>query len=191
MLVWLLSIALAVLALLAVPLRVLLVAQATAQPRYRAHICWMFGLVRGPLSTGRSQKTVPERRSSRRTDKQAWSFKQAMIFVRAAGGAARARQALGDLIASLRPQIELMQIELGLDDPADTGRAFALLAPLALWLALRYGHIELTPSFTQPSFKVDGRAHFTIVPLHTLGILLAYALSFRTLHAFYIAQRSS
>ena len=191
MLVWLLSITLVLIALFAIPVRVSLVAQATAQPRYQAHVCWLFGLVRGPLSTKSAQSTQPKRRSRRRTGKQAWSFKQTMIFVRAAGGAARVRQALGALIASLRPRIELMQINLGLDDPADTGRAFALLAPLTVWLALRYGQIELTPSFTQPSFTVDGRAHFTIVPLQTLGILVVYALSFRTLHAFYIAQRSS
>lgn len=190
MLVWLLSTMLIVVALLVIPLRISVVAQATAQPRYEAHIHWLFGLVRGPLTSNTSQTTSPNPRSSRRAAKQRWSFKQTMTFVRAAGGSARARQALGELISSLRPNVDFMQVRLGLDDPADTGRAFAMLAPLAAWLALRYGQIELAPSFSEPEITVDGRAHFTIVPLQTLGILLSYALSIRTLRAFYMAQRS-
>ncbi|HET8936463.1 MAG TPA: hypothetical protein VFN67_23625 [Polyangiales bacterium] len=191
MLVWLLSIMLIVVALLAIPLRLSLVAQATAEQRYQVQIHWLFGLVHAPLTASHSETPSSERRSSGRTPKQRWSFQQTMTFVRAAGGAARARQALADLISSLRPQIEFLRISLGLEEPADTGRAFAILAPLAVCLAMRYGHIELAPSFPEATLTVDGRAHFTILPLQTLGILLRYAMSFRTLHAFYLAQRSS
>jgi hypothetical protein len=191
MLVWLLSIMLTVIALLAIPLRLSLVAQAAAEQRYRVHIHWLFGLVRAQLDTSHVETSSVERRSRGRSAGQSWSFQQTMTFVRAAGGAARARQAVSDLISSLRPQIEFMRISLGLDDPADTGRAFAMLTPLAVLLAMRYGQIELAPSFTEATLAVDGRACFTIVPLQTLGIFLSYAMSFQTLHALYLAQRSS
>lgn len=182
-----------VFALLAIPVRIELVADPVARPRYQFRIVWLLGIVRiDSSSTAAAQgERAPRSTTGARRARGSWSFGRIMAFVRASGGTQRMLDLLRDVLASLRPRLEFLRIEFGLDDPADTGRAYAILGPLAAWVALRYGPMLLVPSFAAPAFTLVGRASFTVVPLQTLAILLGYALSPTTLHALYVAQRST
>jgi hypothetical protein len=96
-----------------------------------------------------------------------------------------------DLLTSFHPRVQRMHIELGLEDPAETGQAWALLGPLSGWLMYRFGgSVRLEPNFTAPTFAVEGKMHFTLIPLQTLGIALGFASSPSILRNLYGAHRA-
>lgn len=191
-LVFLVSALVTLLALLAVPLRIALVADPRAPAPIQVHASWLFGLVRGPLRTDatRASKTQKRAKRAKATKRRPMSVGQGIRLLRAIGGLERIRQLLRDLVASLHPNVDWLRIELGLGDPAETGQAWAVLGPVSAWLLFRYdGVVSVQPNFMDAAFAVEGRADFLVVPLQTLAIVVSYVASPRTLRGLYLAHR--
>ena len=181
------------LALLAVPVRLVLVADTTAAPRLSVHASWLFGLVHGELNNSdrKEPERTPDRPKKKRSGTGTSGMRRAWAFAQAAGGLDRLRRLLGDLINSLHPRVDSLHIELGLGDPADTGRAWALLGPLSVLVAQRYGgRVALQPDFMRQTLGIEGRAKLTLIPLQALGVLLSYALSPSTRRGLHAAYRA-
>lgn len=138
-------------------------------------IIWAFGLIRAP-ATGRRAPEPPDDVPVTRASK------------RSAGGLTRAfryrpfrrrvYRFLGQAWQSVRKQDVFVEARLGLDDPADTGRLWALAGPVAGLLATIRGiRLRLTPDFQSEVVDIDAGGRMTIIPLQLLGLLLALAVS--------------
>jgi hypothetical protein len=182
----LLTLAGAVLAILAMPVRVTLVVRGrAAHARVRA----LAGLVRKELPGGGDRPPAEAARrpgggDGRRGARRAWALARSRGFLRRGSRfAARLWRALhvGELTGRAR---------IGLDDPADTGELWAVLAPACSLLARRHPDFRVTPSFQGECLEVDACFRLTVVPLELIAITLAFALSPTTLRAGVAAWRT-
>ena len=76
-------------------------------------------------------------------------------------------------------------MRLGLGDPADTGRLWALVGPLnAAANNLRNAQVQIEPEFMDPlfEFRFDGR--LLVVPLQLVALAIGFALSPASLRAW-------
>jgi len=180
-----------VLALLIVPVRVAFIADPRGTPRFRLHVTWLFGLVGVPVRAPDGTSAQDEEGSKPASGDSLLRARRAMAFLRTSGVVARTKKFLGDLVGSLHPEIETMRIELGLEDPADTGQAWAVLGPLSGWLAYRYdGRVRLDPNFETTTVEVEGRAQLTIIPLQTVALAVAVLASPTILRGLYSAHQT-
>lgn len=180
----------AIAVLLVVPVRVSLVAVSESTPPLRVHVAWLLGLVRFEVKRSDEKPPRPEAaakagRNGRR------KLRRAFAILRAPGLRERTSRFLRSLLASAHPRVDHMYVALGLGDPADTGQAWAILGPLSGWLAHRYGgQVQLVPDFVEERFVIEGRARATLVPAHTLGIVLGFITSPTLLRGLYLAHRA-
>jgi hypothetical protein len=82
-----------------------------------------------------------------------------------------------DLVAAAHLALRL-DLRLGLGDPADTGRLWAVVGPLAVMAQdLRSVQLRIEPEFMEPvlEFEAEGRMRF--MPLRLVALAIAFALS--------------
>ena len=156
---------------------------------------WLFGMVRfrvqvpRPGQRGDSQSAREpgkERRKSTRGRRRL----NVLGALRQAAFRRRVYRFLEDLFSALHLRELRLHMRLGLGDPADTGRLWALVGPLnGAAQNLRSAEVRIEPVFTDPvlEFQTDGR--LLLVPLRILAVAIGFALSpaslraWRTLHA--------
>jgi hypothetical protein len=112
-----------------------------------------------------------------------------LALVQVEGFGSRLLRLARDLFRRIRIQELSLRIRLGLDDPADTGRLWAVVGPLAALPGLR--RVAIEPEFAAEIFELDGRGRIRIVPLRLLSVLLRFALSPVTLHALYATRAAA
>ena len=84
----------------------------------------------------------------------------------------------GDLWRSVQKRDLSLRMRVGLGDPADTGRLWALIGPLTGWLSsLRDATVTIEPEFFEPTVELETRGSIHVVPLRIVGIVIAVALS--------------
>ncbi|MDX1697383.1 MAG: DUF2953 domain-containing protein, partial [Thiohalobacterales bacterium] len=84
----------------------------------------------------------------------------------------------GDIWRALHKSNLSLQIRLGLGDPADTGRLWAVVGPVAGILSnTREASIEVMPEFLESTFEMGGSGEIRVIPLQmiylTAGLLLS------------------
>lgn len=90
----------------------------------------------------------------------------------------RVLRLIGDLVRATRPRELRVRARLGLGDPADTGRLWAVVGPLsAAARSLRDADVSIEPEFIEPALELDVRGRVRLVPLRLLGLAIAFALS--------------
>lgn len=84
---------------------------------------------------------------------------------------------LQTLLTSLQWRELRLHVRLGLDDPADTGRLWALVGPLGAALASRgTADLAFEPVFDEAVLDVQAHARLVLVPLRLLGSLAVLAV---------------
>jgi hypothetical protein len=79
-----------------------------------------------------------------------------------------------------------LRARIGLGDPAETGRLWAVVGPVAGALSMvKSASIVVQPEFLDTVLDVDARGRIRIIPLQVIGLLLALAFS----PAFWLAMR--
>lgn len=171
--------------LLAIPVRVLFRFQGIEALSGRLTVRWMFGWVRfrirvpgldqpQPLQAAPEPKAPADRAG--RANKGGHTGMLAVI--RQSGFRRRLYRLVKDLVRAAHLQRLRLRLRLGLGDPADTGRLWALLGPLnALAQDLRDARVELEPEFMDPAFEFEARGRLLLIPLQILAITAAFALS--------------
>jgi len=86
---------------------------------------------------------------------------------------ARAVRFARSVLRALRPRDVRIRARIGLDDPADTGRLWAVLGPLGAQLR----NVELEPDFREAALRFRAVARVRLVPLRLLALTVAFALS--------------
>lgn len=195
--VWILLALLAgLLALLAVPLELAFsVRRHGGRREGRGSLRWLFGLVRvrlgGPGERVRAGPGRPAARRprARRPRRGGGGARRMLALVQVEGFGSRLLRLARDLFRRIRIQELSLRIRLGLDDPADTGRLWAVVGPLAMLPGLR--RVAIEPEFAAETCELDGRGRIRIVPLRLLSVLLRFALSPVTLRAVYATRAAA
>lgn len=176
--------------LLAVPLELAFRCEGLEAFRGEVALGWLFGLVRlrtrlprpGP---SRAAALAPGKRKKRRERNRQAPHGNVMAVLRDAAFRRRVVRLLKDMFAALRVQPFRLYVRLGLGDPADTGRLWAILGPLnALAQNVRNAQLRLEPDFSEPELRFNAEGRLKIVPLRHLALVIAFALSPASLRAW-------
>jgi len=179
-----LTVLLALVLLLAVPVAVAVRLQGVEAFGGRITVRWLFGLVRFAVQIPGSAKANARHAPRARRGKRGTggSF---LAVLRQAAFRRRVYRLLKDLVAAAHVRRLNLRMRLGLGDPADTGRLWALMGPLNAGANnLRNARVQIEPEFMDPvfEFQLDGR--LLVVPLQLVALALGFALSPATLRAW-------
>lgn len=142
---------------------------------------WAFGLVnvRIPSAGARdgSEKAVPSRKK-RGAARSSRGPRHVLAAVRDGRFRRRILKFARDLWQAVRKQSIFLRLRIGLGDPADTGRLWGVIGPIAGMLStVRDAKIQIEPEFFDPAFEMDTSGSIRVVPLHILGLVLGLLLS--------------
>ncbi|MEW5756681.1 MAG: DUF2953 domain-containing protein [Pseudomonadota bacterium] len=194
MLAILLGLLIFLLLLLLLPFDVVFRLNSDGVPGVRVGITWGYGLVRKDFikteqkPVSKSEVTRQLQRESRKGigKFQRKGTKSAWIFVRSPGMPGRLVRFARDMLRQIRVREMKLHLDLGLDDPADTGRLYGILSPMLILLQqVPRVDMRLQPDFTQAVFMVTGRGHIRVIPLAVLRVMLGFLLSPTCWRAFY------
>jgi hypothetical protein len=158
---------LAAAALLAIPLDLKLRAGTGDEPG-GLHVEWLFGRVSRELR-------APER-GPRSTGPSPWLRDLVAVWN------AELQEKIVWLLRGLRRSVHLRELRVwlrfGLDDPADTGVAWAAIAPLTL-AARAWPNVELdvAPDFAEPGVRAQSLTAVRVLPLRALPPLVGFGCS--------------
>ena len=185
--VWiLLAFLVSLLGLLAIPVDLAFsVRRHEGRQTSRGTLRWLFGLVRLRLGKPKVRtRPEPECPKVRRRHPKLGGVRRVKAMLRIEGFGWQLLRLAQDLLRRIRIRDLSLKIRLGLDDPADTGRLWAVVGPLAGILTLpSVARVTLEPEFTSEALELDGRGRIRIIPLQLLFLMLVFALSPNTLRA--------
>jgi hypothetical protein len=148
---------------------------------------WLFGLVR--LRLGKPKVRVQarsDRTKIKRRHRKVGGARRIMAMLLIEGFGWRLLRLGRDLLRRIQIRELSLEVRLGLDDPADTGRLWAVVGPLAAILVLPpVVRVAIEPEFTTETVEVDGNGHIRIIPIQLLLVFLVFLLSPTTLRALY------
>lgn len=181
---WLvLALVASLLALLAIPVEL----EFTWQCREGRHtgggaIGWLFGAVRVPLRPRTDAK--PKLPTIKAQSRKRGGAGRMISMLQTEGFARRALKLARDLLRRIHVRTLNLDVRLGLDDPADTGRLWGAVGPLAALLPLPpVACVAITPDFSAEVLEFEGQGHIRIVPLQWLAVILVFVLSPATFRA--------
>lgn len=177
------AVLLALVLLLAIPLEVRFHLERRAATRGRVVFRWMFGAIRVevPVPSGRRAGKRGKARGRARDDGEGRRRGRGRRFVSAVRDdafRARAWRLARDLLRAVRLDDLYLHARLGLGDPADTGRLWALLGPVgAAASALPGVDVRLEPEFLDPVLEGEARGRAVVVPLEILVLVGAFLVA--------------
>jgi hypothetical protein len=138
-------------------------------------IGWLFGLIHRPVRlTGNARRARPSDAQAKRGGRRT----HLAFMLRQAAFRRRLIRLAGDLFRAARFRDLGLRLRLGLGDPADTGRLWALVGPLTAAAGrLPNAQISIEPEFIDTALEFDLRGRIVIVPLRVLALVIAFALS--------------
>lgn len=185
------GILLAVVALLAVPVGVAFRVERVEAFTGGLTIRWLFGLVRirVPVAGERRKAAEPsarpkaERRKARRGARVGRA--QIVAVLRQPAFRRRVLRLVTALVRVAHVSRLRLRMRLGLGDPADTGRLWAVVGPLsAVSHGLRGADVSIVPEFVEPALELRARGRLRVIPLQVLALAISFALSPTSFRAF-------
>lgn len=174
----------ALLALLAVPVDVAFRLEGIDPLNGQVTIRWLFGAVmlRIPVfGTGKGgeaaqgAKTAAKARTKPRKRRGRGNI---FAVLRQADFRRRVLRLLRDLFATARFHELRLLLRLGLGDPADTGRLWALLGPLAAAAQnLRDADVRIEPEFVDAALEFRAAGQLRLIPLQYVVLTIGFVLS--------------
>ena len=171
---------LVLIALLSIPLSLTYQFSWRQRLRGEASLQWLFGLVRVRLAPTRKPAANSRRAGAAggSTLKSARSKLDPLAALRQKAFRRRMLRFARQCWRAFRKRDLHLRIRIGLGDPADTGRIWALFGPLSGLLANVEGaSIELEAEFADAVFEVDSGGRLSVIPLQLFGLLLGLLLS--------------
>jgi hypothetical protein len=187
--VWiLLAVLTGLLALLAVPLDLTFSVQRhQGRQETSAILYWLFGLVRLRLGKPKARvRTTTKRPKAGQRRRKRGRGHGMLAMLRSEGFGRRLLRLARDLLRRVHIHDLSMQVRLGLDDPADTGRLWAVVGPLSALLPLPpAARLAIEPDFTSEALDLNGKGRIRIIPIQLLFMFLGFVLSPTTLRALH------
>jgi hypothetical protein len=134
---------------LCVPLDAALDLDTSAKPKFRLRLAWLFGIISKEI--GREKKK-PEKKGKttkeKRKKKRGIGFSTILRILRSRGLLRQFKDLVKDILGQLKIKELVVNLKLGLDDPADTGLLFAIVGATTPFLNLPSQYqIRMQPSF--------------------------------------------
>jgi len=201
----LLSVFLILTLLLVVPIDIEIFYDSSDQVESRVYMTWLYGLVRfrtsnsGKRFAGKKSKiTVSEkRRRSKWKKKDGRSKKETgggrifLAVIRSKGFIRRVFKLLFDVINVAKIRQLRARVYIGLEDPADTGYFFGLLAPsFSILYAIPKVDFIAVPVFDREVLEANIKTNVRIVPIKYITTVLSFVFSKESFHAMKAAYRS-
>jgi hypothetical protein len=90
----------------------------------------------------------------------------------------RCARLLGDVMRAAHFSELELRMRLGLGDPADTGRLWAIVGPLSLLARrLRHADVRIEPAFMEPVLEFQAHGRSRLIPLQLLALAIGFVLS--------------
>lgn len=169
--------------LLAMPLAVAFRFEGPERLGGQVRIGWLFGLVRFRVTVpGSGARPAKKRKKVARPRGKGGA---AFAVLRQAAFRARVYRLVKDLLRAAHLRQFRLRLRLGLDDPADTGRLWALTGPLnAAAQSLHDAEVVIEPEFAEPALEFEASGRLRLVPLQFLAIAIGFALSPASIRAW-------
>ncbi len=182
MLTWAAALLLVTIAVLAIPVTVQFHVSRHQVLEQDVRLYWAFGLVSVPIPLAKSNsKPAPRKKTEPRIDRSIASKRKKRDVV----GALRQRRFrrrilrfVGDLWHAIQKRDLRLGLRIGLGDPAETGRLWAVVGPIAGMLAaVREMSISIEPEFYDATFELDTSGSLRLIPVQVIYLTLALVLS--------------
>jgi len=143
---------------------------------------WAFGLVRFAASSDQSKsrprKTPSDKPKAGRSARKSGNKANALAAFRQPAFRRRLMRFISDLWQALQKKNVRLRVRLGLGDPADTGRLWAVVGPISGLLAgSREVSIAMQPDFFEPAFELDSSGTLRLIPAQLTYLLLGLLVS--------------
>ncbi len=186
-------------ALLAVPLTVVFSIHRMEETEGYVRFRWLFGLVRFQLRIPRAAKARPrptpapkkKAKPPGRTRKKS-NARGIVSLLRQSAFRRRVCKFIRDILTATHARDLFLRLRIGLGDPADTGRLWAIIGPVAgLAQNLRSATVRIEPEFIDPVFEVETHGRFRLVPIQVIALTAAFMLSPTMLRAWWRLRRGN
>ncbi len=174
-----------IIALSAVPLTVVFSIHRIKVTEGHVRFRWLFGLVRFQLRIPQADRPGPLPQPT--PGKKAKPPRQTRKKVNARGIVSLLKQPafrrrlyrfIRDILRATHARNLFLRLRIGLGDPADTGRLWAVIGPVAgMAQNLRSAAVCIEPEFIDPVFEVESHGQFRLVPIHFIALMVAFMLS--------------
>jgi len=155
---------------------------------------WLFGIV--TFDVLRPQKTLAKgqqhkKRAKKKTKKKRKNIGNAKELIWNARFRQRLILFVKDIFKSVHISAFNLRLQLGLDDPADTGRLWAFMGPLSIWLSnLSNTKVQLQPDFQNEVVFLSTNGTVRVIPLEIIFTVSAFLLSPITINAIRATRRT-
>ncbi len=169
---------------LCVPLDATLNIDISGRPKFRLRLIWLFGLISKEL--GRKKKTPKEKKTppkKKPEKKRGIGFRSILRILRTKGLLREIKDLVRDILSQFKIRELVVNLKLGLDDPADTGLIFALIGSATPFLNLpsRY-QIRVQPSFSDEAvFEGYLRGVLRLQPIKLVWPFMRFVFSLAAL----------
>jgi hypothetical protein len=110
---------------------------------------------------------------------------QVLAILRQAAFRRRIYRLVHDLIDATHLRRLRLNMRLGLGDPADTGRLWALVGPLQAVAQSRHGaNVRIEPEFMDAVLEFRAQGRLVVVPLQLLFVVMGFVLSPASIRAW-------
>jgi len=157
---------------------------------------WLFGLVRFRIGIPSAVKAVtrhpkkPREKTKKR--KQFDNVRIAIVLLKQPTIRRRVIQFIKDLLYAAHARDLYLRLRIGLGDPADTGRLWGFLGPVAgIATNLRFAEVRIEPEFMAPTLEVQSHGELRLIPLQFIALATVFILSPTTLQAWRTLRRSN
>ena len=156
---------------------------------------WLFGVVKFNIAKQHKQKVIKEptrKKQKKKAKKKRTSIGAAKDLFWNAKFRYRLIRFVKDIFKSIHIAAFNLRIKLGLNDPADTGRLWAYLGPLSVFLSnLSNTKVQLEPDFQTEVLYLNSNGVIRVVPLEVVFTVLSFVFSPITIKALWGALKSS
>jgi len=173
------TVVLLLIALLAVPVVMSYRLSWRQSLRGQLRLQWLFGLVRFSIPLQRAEGdhgAAPAKRQPR--GKAAGRQSNPIAALRQADFRQRCLRFAREVWHAIHKTDLRLRLRIGLGDPADTGRLWAIVGPVSGYLGgYRHAAIEIEPEFIDAVFELDSSGSIRVIPLQLIYLTLALLLS--------------
>jgi hypothetical protein len=146
---------------------------------------WLFGLARfrikiPDVSKPRQSTAKPKGKTEETREELGARGRRANVLAALKQSAFRRRlfRFAKSLVRAVHAHELYLRMRLGLGDPADTGRLWAMVGPLsALAQNLHHAEVCIEPEFVDPVFEFESHGRVLLIPIQFILIAVAFVLS--------------
>lgn len=175
--------------LLAVPVDLVFYIEKDMAFSSKVRVGWMFNLVGKEIGGKKREKKEPRKEKKKRKRR----IKPLIAMLRARGFLGRLVSFVRDVLRISHIRELRADIRVGLNDPAETGMLFAIVAPVMAYLrAFTSLDVRIQPEFEQMVFQGYFKGDLRIFPIQLLVASILFALSpatMRGIKAMVVARR--